>query len=143
MAKYQFYQAGSFSELDGRLAGDPIIQTTKDNKRYCKLSIAVDAGSKKNGDNWENLTDWYAITIWDNGGNSSEFLNAVENPPSDKIAFKKGNRILFRGLITKNLRVHENKAYCDYSVNNFYDLVKIKGSSPTSESTGGGSADAF
>ena len=122
---YQFYVSGTQSTIAGRLVADIVIETRGD-KRTAKIKIAVNAGSKKNeaGD-YENIVDFYDITVWDNGGASTEFLDAIENPPSEKLVFKKGNNVVFYGMITNGVREYEGKAYKDTKVNHFFHLAKV------------------
>lgn len=122
---YQFYVSGVESTITGRLGADIVIET-KGDKRTAKIKIASNSGSKKNeaGD-YENITTWYDLTIWDNGGASTEFLDAIEKPPSEKLVFKKGNNVVFYGMITNGVREYEGKAYTDTKVNHFFHLAKV------------------
>ena len=122
---YQFYVSGTQSTIAGRLVADIVIET-KGDKRTAKIKIAANAGSKKNkaGD-YENIVDFYDITVWDNGGASTEFLDAIEKPPSEKLVFKKGNNVVFYGMITNGVREYEGKAYKDTKVNHFFHLAKV------------------
>jgi hypothetical protein len=122
---YQFYVSGTQSTIAGRLVADIVIET-KGDKRTAKIKIAANAGSKKNeaGD-YENIVDYYDITVWDNGGASTEFLDAIEKPPSEKLVFKKGNNVVFYGMITNGVREYEGKGYKDTKVNHFFHLAKV------------------
>lgn len=131
--RYSIFPEGSFMEISGRLGADLVISKTKNDKRYCVLSIAVNAGSKKdeNGE-YINITDWYKITVWDNGGNSTVFLNHLETA-SEKVKFYKGNKVILRAMITKKVEIHEGKAYCNYTATNFFHLGKEMSDKSTSE----------
>lgn len=130
---YQFYQQGAFLQLQGRLGKDLQVEKTKNGNRYLKFSIAVSAGTAKDeGGNWQSLTNWYSIIIWDKGGNSSLLLDVIEKPPSEKLFFAKGNLVDFRGVVIVSSRVYEGKVYVEYTCNNFYDLVKVQSSNSSS-----------
>ena len=134
---YQYYQKGSLTVINGRLSEELVVKTTTQGKKYVKLNIAVDAGDvKSESGEYQKITEWNSITIWDNGGNSSNLIGTIEKPVSDKMKFGKGHSVCFIGLVSKKLRVHEGKAYCDYTVHTFYDLMKIYiGSAATNNSS--------
>ncbi len=123
--RYSLYPAGMFIEVPGNLGKDLEVKRTNDGKRYVKIDIATPAGSKKNGDDYENVTDWNSVTVWDNGGNSKLFIDHIENPPSEKVKFYKGNSVVLRAFVSKNVRMYEGKAYCDLEVKEFLHLSKV------------------
>ena len=125
-ARYSFYASGSFTIIEGRLGADPEIKTLDNGKRLVKLSIAVNAGSKKKDDGtYENLTEWNSVTIWDNGGASTLLIDTIAKPPSDKLVFQKGNQVVLYCHATKSLRVYNDKPFCDITATQFYHLYKV------------------
>ena len=122
--RYSFYEKGAFISLKGRLGHDLEVKNY-DNSRLVKLNIAVDAGSKKENDEWQTVTNWYSFNVWDKGGNSKLLLDNIENPPSEKLVFQKGNLVKVYGTVQQNLRIYEDKPYIDYTFIDFLNLFKV------------------
>lgn len=120
-----YYQVGYLVVLTGRLSTDLEVKTTSSNKKYVKINLAVNAGQVKQGDNWVNQTDWYNLIVWDASGNASVFIDAIENPKSEKLGYFKGNLVTFTGMISKKLVMYNNKPLCEYTVHDFFSLHKI------------------
>lgn len=96
---YQALENGTLVVIEGNLGSDPEIREGE-NYTIASLSIAVKAGSQKDDSgNYKDITHWRKLSIFDNGGNSSAFIEFLKNPSSEKMAFRKGNRVKFIGYL--------------------------------------------
>lgn len=139
---YPVYSKGFVIEAKGRLGND-IEYKKHDDKYIISFSIAVDVGSKKVGENYENITNWLKFVIWVNPAPKGEdaeridvsfglfkFLVRCKKDPEVKTAFKKGHLINVKALVQQKVSVYEDKngetkASIEYTVNKLYDLSKI------------------
>lgn len=127
---YQIIPNGELRVVVGNLGSDLQVVETSNGSRYAQVGVAISAGRIKDSDgNWTNRTEWVNVAIFDNGGASAQFLDVITNPPSEGLAFKKGNRVqlVFYGFAS--LEVNNGKTYLRHNVTQFLHCGKVLGAS--------------
>lgn len=71
--------------LMGRLGQDPVLNYTKHQTAYCAFTLATNE-RRKNGDQWEDVTEWHNIRCW---GKTAE--NCDKYLAKGSIAFVEGS----------------------------------------------------
>jgi single-strand DNA-binding protein len=51
--------------LLGNLGRDPEIRTTPQGKQLCTLNMATTESYKDKSGNWQDVTDWHRVVMWD------------------------------------------------------------------------------
>lgn len=110
MSVYKPY--GVFSIIPGRLGQDAEVKTTKDNKQYIRLNVAVTAGRVQVDGQWQDKTQWMSLSIFDNGGSSAEFIKAAVD---GKLI--KGTGIELVCYLATDTNEKDGKLYINYSIN--------------------------
>jgi len=52
-------------QLIGNLGADPDMKTTPSGKTVCTLKIATSDSYKDQSGNWQDITDWHTVTLWE------------------------------------------------------------------------------
>ena len=124
-SRYQYYAQGIEVTINGRLGAEPEIKKIGD-YRVMKLSIAYDAGSKKDPETgeWKNISEWASLNIWENNPGADRLFRAVEDIDS-KLKFGKGYSVKFSGRVVITGTVSGERAFINYDVKTLYELVKV------------------
>ena len=112
------------------------VTTTKtkngDEKRYVKFSLSVAVSSTKQDDGtYKTNYEYHNYTVWDNGGASTDFINFVAKPPTDKLRFKRLSRVKLLAYVKKVEREYNGKTYYEEEIVDFLHLYKIMGNQST------------
>ena len=118
--------------LTGRLGADPEVKYLKSGMAMTTISIANNR-RVKNGDNWEDKTDWFRIKIF---GKKGEAIGQY---------FSKGNYINTRGEIRPFSYEKDDgqKVYGHDFVAEDFDFVDKKGENSGASSGGNGKAQSM
>jgi len=139
---YKLFLNGIYSVIRGRLGSDVVVEQLG-GKRCAKVGIVVPTSERQEDGSYEEKAIWYNVAIFDNGGATTEFLDAIEKPKSDGFKFNKGNSVEFHGMfVFDTIEGKEGKIYKNVKLEHFFALAKVLNTSKkkedTAEETSGG-----